>query len=194
MAYITVSEIKQYLGISNDDDDALLSSTVGRAQEAIDSFCNRTFEASANSTRYFDVNEDTDGRMLYLDEDLAEINSITTNADGTADVLSSSDYVTMPRNRIPYFAIKLLLSSDYIWTYTDDSEAGIEVSGKWAWSTTAPADISQACVRLTAYYYRQKDAQIFEVTAIPDAGVITAPPGLPADVRNILVEGGYRRL
>ena len=38
----------------------------------------------------------------------------------------------------------------------------------------APDDIKQACVRLTAYLYRQRDSQVFDVTAIPDAGVITS--------------------
>ena len=36
------------------------------------------------------------------------------------------------------------------------------------------------------FKYRQKDAQVFDVTAVPDAGVITVPQGIPADVKRIL--------
>jgi hypothetical protein len=86
----------------------------------------------------------------------------------------------------PYHSIKILGASTYTWTYTTNAEFGIEVEGRWAYSTTPPADILQAMYRLVGYYYRQKDSQVFDVTAIPDAGVITIPQGIPADVEQIL--------
>ncbi len=60
------------------------------------------------------------------------------------------------------------------------------MTGKWAYSTTPPDDIEHACTRLAAYMYRQKDAQTFDTTAIPDAGVILVPQGIPKDVKMIL--------
>jgi len=68
----------------------------------------------------------------------------------------------------------------------------VYISGKWSYSSSAPDDIVHACVRLSAYYFRQKDAQVFDVTAIPDAGVITMPQGIPADVKLMLEP--YRRI
>jgi hypothetical protein len=38
--------------------------------------------------------------------------------------------------------------------------------------------VKRATTRLAAFYYRQKDSQIFDTTAIPEAGVITIPAGL----------------
>jgi hypothetical protein len=69
---------------------------------------------------------------------------------------------------------------------------GVEISGKWAYSTTPPADIEHACIRLVGYYYRQKDAQVFDVTVIPEAGAITIPKGIPDDVKKILLP--YRKV
>jgi len=188
MAYTTAALLKTYLGVSGSGDDTLLTALIARAQAAIDNYTGRTFEASADATRKFTVGRDTEGRMLYLDEDLASITTITTNADdgsgGTA--LASTDYITHPRNTTPYHAIEIVTSSDESWEYTDDPTAGVTISGKWAWSTTAPDDIVHACIRLAAYYYRQKDAGVFDTTAIPDAGIIQVPQGIPADVKIIL--------
>lgn len=194
MAYITSANLKTYLGITGSGDDALIAILVANAQKAVDTFCSRTFEASSNATRYFTVGVDTKGRDLFLDEDLAAINTVTTNADAASptSLTQDTDYIALPRNITPYHTLRMLSSSDYTWDYTDDPEMGIEISGKWAYSETAPADIVQACYRLAGYYYRQKDAQVFDVTAIPDAGVITVPQGIPADVQRILMP--YRKV
>ena len=187
MTYTTAAEVKAYLGIEGFGDDTLITNLIARAQSAIDAYTRRTFEASSNTIHYFAVGSDTDDQYLYLDEDLAAIDEVITDADGAATTLTlNTDFVTIPRNQTPYHTLKILSSSDYTWDYTDDPEMGVTVSGKWAYSETAPADIVQACIRLAAYYYRQKDAQVFDVNTIPDAGVITTPQGLPQDVRIML--------
>lgn len=187
MAYATIASLKLYLGVGASGDDVLFTSLIARAQAGIDRFTGRTFEASADSTRKFTVGVDTVKSKLYLDEDLAAITTITTNADNASpDTLATSDYITHPRNRTPYYAIEIITSSTYNWTYTTDPENGITVAGKWAWSTSAPDDIVHACIRLAGYYYRQKDAGVFDTTAIPDAGIIQVPQGIPRDVQLIL--------
>jgi hypothetical protein len=75
----------------------------------------------------------------------------------------------------------MLSSSDYSWTYTDDSEMGIEVSGKWC-LTTDKKRVRLMTQALTNYAYTQKDSQVFDTIAIPDAGVISIPGGFPASV------------
>ena len=193
MAYTSSGQVKSYLDISGTGDDTLIDTLIESAQKTIDSYTGRTFESSTDATRYFTVGVDTEDDMLYLDEDLAEITTIKTDADATSPVtLATTEYITHPRNRTPYHAIQLLSSSSNTWTYTDDPQTGIEVTGKWAWSTSAPDDIVQACIRLTAYFYRQKDAGVFDTTAIPDAGVIQIPQGIPRDVQLIL--NPYRRM
>ena len=187
MTYCIIQDVRSYLGISEETDDALISNLIGRAQKAIEVYTGRKFEASADSTRYFAADLDTWRDMLYLDEDLAQITSVTTDADGDADSLTqNTHYIGLPRNTTPYYALQMLSSSNYSWTYSDDPETGIEIVGRWAYSVTAPDDIVHVCVRLAAYYYRQKDAQVFDTTAVPDAGVIYVPQGIPADVKLML--------
>jgi hypothetical protein len=181
MAYLTVSEFKQYRGITRSDDDSLISTLIDAAEDWLELEANQVLYTDTNSTRYYDAVADVYGRELHLDAPLAEINSVTTNADGTADVLSSSDYVTMPRNNPPYYGLKMLSSSDYTWTFTTDAEMGIEVSGKWC-LTTDLNRIRLMTMQLVNYAYTQKDSQVFDTIAIPDAGVISVPNGFPATV------------
>lgn len=187
MAYTTAALVKTYLGITTATDDTLITALIVRAQKWIDQYTGRTFEAAADATHYFTVGENTQGRDLWLDADLCSITTIKTNADASSPTtLTTADYVTVPRNSAPYHIIRLKRSSDDDWTYDSDPTGGIEVTGKWAYSTTAPDDIIHACIRLTGFLYRQKDSQVFDVTAQPDMGVITVPQGMPADVKIIL--------
>ena len=193
MAYTTESAIRTYLGITTTGDAVLLATLISRAQAAIDTYTQRTFEHSTvGVTRYFTVGQDTYGRVLMLDADLSAIDAVITDADGTPTTVSSTEYFIVPRSTKPYHEIRLLGSTTKSWTYTNNPENGVYITGKWSYSTVAPDDIVHACVRLTAYYFRQKDAQVFDVTAIPDAGVITMPQGMPADVKLLLAP--YRRI
>ena len=193
MAYITNAEVKYYLGITGHADDDLLDDLIDKAQVFIESYTQRLFSASADSTRYYTVGEDTEGKTLYLDTEICSITTVTTDADGTSPTVltEGTDFYGWPRNADCYIELRLFSSSSYTWTYTTAPENGVSVVGKFAYSTTPPEDILQACTRLAGYYYRQKDSQVFDVTAIPDAGVITIPKGLPADVKEIIRT--YRR-
>ena len=62
----------------------------------------------------------------------------------------------------------------------------ISIAGRWAYSTKAPKAIAHACKRLAAFKYKQRDAALFEVTAI-EAGTVIAPVGIPADIRAVLL-------
>lgn len=186
MAYASLADVKTYLGVGASGDDQLIANLLARAQDAIDNHTRRVFEVSADTTRRFTVGADTEGNTLYFDEDICSITTVTTNADGVGSVIPSTEYITLPRNRTPYYAIRILDSSAHYWRYAGDAEMGITVAGKWAYSLAAPDDVVQACVRWAAYMYRQKDAQVFDTTAIPDAGVMMIPKGIPQDVKLLL--------
>lgn len=197
--YTNVLALKQYLGIAADTDDTLITRLIIRAQGIIDDYCNRSFEASADTTRYFDCPTAQGGRVLtdyqfnqrrvssptlWLDRDLCRITSIV-NGDGTT--ISPSQYFTMPANGVPLiYGIKLKGSSGINWTYINDPEQAIAITGRWAYSLTAPPQIVYACERLAAWMYRKKDAQVFDDTAFAEGGVMHLPKGIPADVIQIL--------
>jgi len=184
MAYIEVRDLRDYLGISGTSDDSLLVQLITSAQTAIDTFCNRTFESTADTTRKFNAHTDTDGLTLYFDDDLI---SITTLTNGDGDTIASSDYYLLPTNESPKYAVKLKGSSGISWECDDngDCEEAISVAGRWGFSTSPPEDIRQAAIRLASFYYRQKDAQLTDITAI-EAGVVIQPEGMPRDVKVLL--------
>jgi hypothetical protein len=182
MSYASETDLKGYLGISGTSEDTLLAALLARAQKVIEDYTGRTFEAS-DGTRYYDASY-VEGDTLLLDADLISLTSLT-NGDGTE--IPSEGCWLLPRNSPPYYAIRL--KSSYSWTFDTDGE--IIVTGSWGYSTTPPATITHATIRLVAYYYRQKDTGVFDVTVFPEAGVLQVPKGLPEDVR-ILLEP-YRR-
>lgn len=188
MTYCTVDDVRKYKGLENEDDDALLSDLVDRAQSYIDAYTARIFEAVA-STRYFTAGADAVGRDLLFDEDLIELTSIMVNTDrpgGGQLLVENTHFVLLPRNRWPKYGVRLLQTSPYSWDYTTAAEMAVAVDGKWGYSISAPAAIQHAAVRLTAYFYAQKDSQVFETTAFPDVGMMTIPLGIPRDVKAIL--------
>lgn len=194
MAYTTVPTLKVYIGVNKATDDVLLAACIARAQASIERHCDRRFEAAADSTRKFTVGEHTLNQTLLFDDDLAQITSIITNADGGASAvtLATTDYVTLPRNETPYHGVKLLSSSLYSWDYTNDPENGITVAGRWAWSVEPPDDIEQACLRLAAWLYRQKDNNAdADRPLMTGDGVTIMPSKLPNDV--VMLLDPYRR-
>lgn len=154
MAYLSTATLKTYLGITSTADDTLLATLITEAQRTIDRMAGTTFEIASDSTMYFDARANVRGRDLFFGRWCASITSIT-NGDGVA--VSSSNYVTEPRNATVYHGVRLLGSSTVTWTWTTDPENAIAVVGKWGYSTTAPADIAEATKYLAAYAYRSRD-------------------------------------
>lgn len=190
MAYCSLSDVKILeLGIATGitGDDAIIALKILAAQAFIDAYTRRTFEAATATIRYYSI-DDTDGRDLLLDTELAEAPTLVrTNLDGAAIVtVPSTDYVTLPRNKTPYYGLRLIGISPYYWRYSRDGNKAAEITGKFAYSTTAPDDIKQACIRLAGFFYRAKDASVYDVTASLETGQMVIPKGTPQDVVNIL--------
>jgi len=193
MGYVTRDQFKLYRGIAvtNSKDDALVDYLIDRATAQIDTYTDRTFAATSTACRYYDAIRDTsdDHMTLYLDEDLAEV---TLVVNGDAKTITSTGYTPVPRNDTPYRQIRLNYDCYGTWTWTTRPESAIKVTGYWAYSKSPPADIQHATIRLTGYLYAQKDSTVFDVTMMPQQGVMTVPQGFPRDVREILEP--YRRL
>jgi len=184
--YCTLAQVRKYADFkdaSNTSDDALISDLITRASKRIDTYCGRTF-VQRTATRKFDAVRDVEGQRLWMDDDLLSVTSIT-NGDSTA--VTSAQYVLEPANDAPKYAIKLKASSAVSWTYTTDPEQAISVAGTWGFmaGTIPPADIQHAAIRLTAWYYQQREAP-FETVALPELGAVTIPQAIPADIVAVL--------
>lgn len=257
--YCTLADVHTFLNIPTGTtaDDALIRVLIGAAHQRINSATKRNFEATADLTRYYDTDQDVDGAFLCLDADLSHITSISNG--GAA--LPLTEIITDPRNQTPYERIKIISSSTYYWTYTNQPEDAISVTGRWAcmlrkditaiaratnvvtatigdttglsigatvycvgvadstfnggftltavtdttvsWAQTAsndtdttgvllftPPDIRQACTRLTAWLYRQKDTQQGDADRplLAGDGTVIMPTTLPQDVQALIRE------
>lgn len=187
MAYATAADIRAYIGTTSTDDDALLTLLIARAQALIDDYVGFSFEASADSTRYFDSEKDVleDGLTLVFD---TWMYSATTVTNGDTTAITSTYYKKLPLNGPPYHSLKLKDSSGYVWEAdsNDDPEGVISIAGKWAYSTSAPADIVHATIRLAAWLYRQRDNSLDMDRPLLAEGVVILPAQVPSDVTAIL--------
>ena len=189
--YVELSAFKEYLGITTNDDDALLYRLLGRAQTIFEGRTRHTFEAASDSTRYFDALLNTAGPILMLDAPLCAITTIT-NGDGS--VIASDKYVTEPRNDTPYYAIRLRSSSGISWksSASGDSENAIAITGRWAYSATAPDDVVDAVIDIATVLYRKKDnANDYGRTVVTQTSTIL-PGGVSATTIGTI--NRYRRL
>ena len=128
--YCTLDDIRQYLGIVNtqDSDDSLITTLIQAAHQRINDYTKRNFEATSDTTRYFDAIHDVEGNTLWLDTDLCNVTSISN--DGTA--LPAAEYVTNPRNDTPWSSLQIKSTSGYSWTYSTAHENALSVTGRWA--------------------------------------------------------------
>ena len=193
MTYMTVTQAKAYIGgTSGDNDDALLALLITNAETFIEGYTNRNFEATIGtalvaSNRTFGMQDVVDD-MLILDRDLCAIVSVT---NGDSDVLTTSEYVTVPANDTPYYAIKLRKFSNLYWTYTDDPEDEIIINGSWGYSETPPADILQATYDIVKTVYRSRDSNTDAGRTFISGGVIITPAEVPK--MTLLTLNRYRR-
>lgn len=198
-SYPVTADLKTWLRANSQQalpsgDDTLLSNCITAAI----GFCEgpegagRRFEVTADSTRRFDAIRDVDQtwRRLWLDDDLCQITSIT-NGDGVT--VSTSDYVTDPRNETPYYALTIKLSSSVVWTYSNAPENAIAIVGRWGYSTAAPADIAQAVLELAAFEYRRRSTSSnSDQQVVTASGSVIVPSSVPKNIMTVFTH--YRRL
>lgn len=123
---VTVYEVRsKYSGITGDKDDAMILDFIREISAQIQRGTDRSFVPRIETRRY-DPTRDCRGNRLVLDRDYLAFTTIT-NGDG--NVVTSTQYVTEPRNNSPYWAIQLLGSTGLTWQYQTDPENAISILG-----------------------------------------------------------------
>lgn len=192
MAYTTLANVRAELKVTATTDDALISGYIATAQRIIEAPAplgtGRVFEAAADTTRTLDApteaSADPDGPSYLLlltpAGDLCQITSVV-NGDGTT--VSAGDYVTLPAARTPYYGLRLKRNAGLLWTYDDSPEGAIAITGRWAYSVTAPADIVRAATRLAVWMYRSQASAGADDRAVRTEQGIILPAKIPDDIR-----------
>lgn len=189
--YCTLSEIKNFLRIVSTDatDDTVLEQLVEGASRYIDQETRRTFYARTE-THYFNI---PDGRELWIDDD--DLLAITTLTNGDGVTIANTEYNLIPANTLPKYAIVMKEGSLIQWQYSSagNSEMVISVAGTWGYSSTAPADIKLACMRMVERAYHNRFGEnTGENTTITASGVVLTPADIPVSAMRTLQN--YRRL
>jgi hypothetical protein len=206
MALVTLADFKLYVGTSSSSgQDALLQASLDAGEKEVLNFCKRAtaftgFEQSSGLTRYYRAGDVIDlpeaggksGPVLWLgNADLLGVDTLL-NGDGTA--ISSTGYWLEPRHSTAqagpaYKYLRLKSSESWAW----DTDGEITITGTWGYSTAPDAAIVNAVKETAKYVYNLKDAQTYDVTAMPDIGQMTIPKGMPKHVETTLRKGGYVR-
>lgn len=196
MSYITAADLRQYIGAVSTSDDTQLGFAASRAQQMIDTYCNRTFEATADTTRYYNALDlryggdvDAFSNELRLDVDLCQLTRVT---NGNGEIIPNNFLVQLPTNFIPKYSIKIMMNTSYVWTYTGTPDMAISVLGRFAYSITAPADIVAACLALGKYIYKARTSTIETDRAVLSSDGIILPGKNIPDAITAQIEP-YRR-
>ena len=183
--YASLVDLQHYLtavGLTfttDGNNDVVMEEIIEAASRFFDGETRRTFYARAAETRYFDVpDEDSlDQRELKLDDDLLSIDSGGL-VNGDTTVITSTYYKLLPLNMTQKRTIRLKDSSSYYWSAdsSGDEVGVISVKGSWGYAATAPTNVNQAVVEISAGAYKRRFGEnMSAVTTITAAGVTIAP-------------------
>jgi uncharacterized phiE125 gp8 family phage protein len=182
MAYATSTQVKAYLGLTTSTDDTLIGTLLSAAQTMIERATGRVFEAS-DTTRYFYLDDlDRYSGVLWFTGDLCTLTSVT-NGDGTS--VTVSDVQTLPVNSTPWYGLRI---NPAVGTFTSGHTTAerIAITGKWSYSASAPADIVQATIRMTAFLYRARENGGDTDRTVFAGNATLSPQALPADVQAVV--------
>lgn len=188
-AYITNTDLKTYLGISDTGDDALLTAACVTATAWINNFCGRQFNKTTTaSARHYRA---AHGGLVHV-HDFHTVTDLVVKTDtgdnGTYDTTwASGDYVLTPLDGIeagvtgfPFRSIAAVEAK----TFPCSTRPRVQVTAQWGWAAV-PAAVTQAAQIVGAYVYNLKsspmgvasfgDAGVIRVREIPQASMLLGP-------------------
>lgn len=190
MAYVTTPELSDYLRNTIVADEVEIAAALSAAENAINSYCQRTFTVpTAATTRTF-----VGYRNYELDvPDIANTTGLVIVDAG--ETLTASDYqleispgVTGPigvdgRNW-PYVRIQRITGC---WDVNDHQQATISVTARWGWPAI-PAEVEMATKLLARDYLLARDTG-FGIVQVGDFSRRVAANGVVTDLLSSLRRG-----
>lgn len=187
-SYVTLTTLKDALGITGATDDAFLNLAIDSAEQLIDDLCGRSFTQDGSATArtyraqpYYAVVGDistTTGLLVATD----------TAADGTFDTAwATTDYQLEPLNNLaagrPVTVMRAV--GDYTFPVYGDGQVSLEVTARWGWPSV-PDPIKQVALMLSARYYSRK-ASPLGVIGVGDFGPVRISR-YDSDVSSMLID------
>jgi hypothetical protein len=183
--YATLTQIKNYMSISDNTDNDLLEDLIESASRSIDRIANRRFYLDATaSARLYRAYSDI---FVYVD-DIGTTSSLVVavdeNGNGTYSktLTLNTDYILDPLTASSLgrpFTQLTMVSNTEMWPIfpgltQNGLRPGVQVTARWGWPSV-PDDINTACLILTADLYKRKDAP-GGILGLGDLGVVRMSP------------------
>lgn len=187
--YAVATDVFAYGEFSEDEQDdtdiqSRIEDLITVVSTRFDIIANRAIMAGGDTTRYFDLREAQDGRVLYLDDFIVSITSVT-NGDG--DSIANDKYTLLPFNSVRKSMIRLKADSGISWEYDEDTP--IAIVGEWAFypAGTVPDDINLACVKAVWAEYKARDIAVdVNEPTVTQFGHVLMPSRWTKDVWDVL--------
>ena len=198
--YITLAELKTYLGLSGSGQDDNLENAIEGASREIDAICGRYFYQTSSEVKYF-----TPISRTYLEiPDLSSTSGlevkIDTTDNGTHDTTLTidTDFYLKPLDagekevegveRQPYTHI-FILDSRSSERFDPDIVKSVKVTGLWGFSGK-PNAIKQATFIQSSRLFKRKDAP-FSSYGGQNTGTLNLERNFDPDAMELIK--GYRR-
>ncbi len=171
--YVTTTELKTFLSISDAVDDAQLAFAITAASRAVDRHCGRQFGVvSGVEQRFYTAHHDRDrSRWVVEIDDLMSTSGFVAEVQGSdgSSLGTISSYVLLDRNAAaqgrPWTALMVRPESTGIPTGLPDEVA---VTALWGW-TAVPVAVKQATL-LQASRLVHRRTSPFGVAGSPELG------------------------
>lgn len=157
--YVTLALLKDYLHITDTDDDAFIALWITTASRNVDDFTHRQFGKVALEARTYPSKWDRRAcRYVAEVDDLQDLTGLTITAGGT--LLAPADYTLYPRNNAqrgrPYERIHSSVCGELV------------ASAPWGWTTT-PSAVPTGMLLQAARLAARRDSP-FGVAGSPSEG------------------------
>jgi len=157
MAYTTKGAIEKYLINTIDSSyDAQIAEWITAAQQFIDNFTGRSFEATS-AIRYFDGSNLKD---LFLDDFVSITAFDSLKTDGTVEksLVENTDYYALPYNDTPKTHLRVR-PTGYYGSFPSGTR-NMKITASWGYSTTVPELIKNAATKIIAGIIQEGDYKV----------------------------------
>lgn len=181
--YVTLDELKSYVGITYVLEDAELSLAVSAASRAIDNRTSRQFgRVTAAEERYYTA-EYSNGTWAIPIDDLMTTTGLVLKIGGTT--ISSDGYRLTPRNAAakgtPWTEIELTAAAEATPSAGDE----IAITASWGWSSV-PNQVKLATLLQASRFAARRQAPFGVAPSPADGTDIILRASLDPDVHLIL--------
>lgn len=174
----TLANVKAWMGLTGNQDDALLSRLIAAASAYIETWTNRTFAAK----QYSEVRDGTGGqRLVFADYPVTAVASVVVNGNPIPASPTPSDA------GYRFDSIRLMLTG-----YQFSRGLGNVELTYTAGYASIPPEIEQACIELVALRYKERDRIGHQSKSLAGETVTFMIRDFPDSVRTILAN--YRKV